>query len=55
MSNEHSDQGFQQRIDKGEYVEPRDYMPEGYRKHLIRQISQHAHSEVIGMLVGEMG
>ena len=49
MSNEHSDQGFQQRIDKGEYVEPRDYMPEGYRKHLIRQISQHAHSEVIGM------
>ncbi|MGZ6791082.1 MAG: 1,2-phenylacetyl-CoA epoxidase subunit PaaA, partial [Mycobacteriaceae bacterium] len=30
-------------------VEPRDWMPEGYRKTLIRQISQHAHSEIIGM------
>lgn len=40
MSNEHSDPEFQQRIDKGEYVEPRDYMPQGYRKHLIQQISQ---------------
>lgn len=30
-------------------IEPRDWMPEDYRKHLIRQISQHAHSEVIGM------
>jgi ring-1,2-phenylacetyl-CoA epoxidase subunit PaaA len=29
-------------------IEPRDWMPEDYRKHLIRQISQHAHSEVIG-------
>lgn len=49
MHNEHSDQHFQKRIDEGEHIEPRDYMPEGYRKNLIRQISQHAHSEVIGM------
>lgn len=41
---------FQGRIDKGEMIEPKDWMPEQYRKHLIRQISQHAHSEIIGML-----
>ena len=40
---------FQQRIDAEEKIEPKDWMPEMYRKHLIRQISQHAHSEVIGM------
>lgn len=33
----------------GEAIEPRDWMPANYRKHLIRQMSQHAHSEVIGM------
>ncbi len=33
----------------GERIEPRDWMPEGYRKTLIRQIAQHAHSEIIGM------
>lgn len=49
MKNLHNDESFQKRIDANEHVEPRDYMPEGYRKHLIRQISQHAHSEVIGM------
>lgn len=49
MHNEHSDNHFQTRVDNGEYIEPKDYMPEAYRKHLIRQISQHAHSEVIGM------
>ncbi|MBK7665945.1 MAG: 1,2-phenylacetyl-CoA epoxidase subunit A [Sphingobacteriaceae bacterium] len=49
MHNEHSDKNFQDRIDAGEHIEAGDYMPEGYRKHLIRQISQHAHSEVIGM------
>lgn len=43
-------QVFQARIDAGEKVEPRDWMPEGYRKTLIRQISQHAHSEIVGML-----
>ena len=41
---------FQAKIDKGEMIEPKDWMPEQYRKHLIRQISQHAHSEVVGML-----
>ena len=41
---------FQQRIDREEKIEARDWMPEKYRKTLIRQISQHAHSEVVGML-----
>lgn len=40
---------FEARIDAEEKIEPRDWMPEEYRQHLIRQISQHAHSEVIGM------
>jgi len=40
---------FQVRIDAEEKIEPKDWMPEAYRKNLIRQISQHAHSEVIGM------
>ena len=40
---------FQERIDAEKKIEPKDWMPEDYRKHLIRQISQHAHSEVIGM------
>ncbi len=41
---------FQQRIDAEEKIEPRDWMPETYRKTLIRQISQHAHSEIVGQL-----
>lgn len=41
---------FQARIDAEEKIEPREWMPEKYRKTLIRQISQHAHSEVVGML-----
>jgi|TARA_B110001452_G_scaffold26128_1_gene20499 ring-1,2-phenylacetyl-CoA epoxidase subunit PaaA len=40
---------FQQKIDSEKKIEPKDWMPDGYRKHLIRQISQHAHSEIIGM------
>ena len=44
------EQAFQARIDAGEKIEPRDWMPDGYRKTLIRQISQHAHSEIVGML-----
>ena len=40
---------FQATVDADEKVEPRDWMPDGYRKTLIRQIAQHAHSEVIGM------
>jgi ring-1,2-phenylacetyl-CoA epoxidase subunit PaaA len=41
---------FQQRIDDEEKIEPTDWMPEDYRKTHVRQISQHAHSEIIGML-----
>ncbi len=41
---------FQARIDRGEKIEPKDWMPEKYRKTHIRQISQHAHSEIVGML-----
>ena len=38
------------RIDAGEFIEAKDWMPEHYRKTLVRQISQHAHSEIVGML-----
>ncbi|MGF1465150.1 MAG: 1,2-phenylacetyl-CoA epoxidase subunit PaaA [Sandaracinaceae bacterium] len=41
---------FMARIDAEEKVEPKDWMPDGYRRTLVRQISQHAHSEVVGML-----
>jgi ring-1,2-phenylacetyl-CoA epoxidase subunit PaaA len=41
---------FQQKIDANEYIEPKDWMMDRYRKNLIRQISQHAHSEIVGML-----
>ncbi len=41
---------FEKKLSNNEFVEPKDWMPEKYRKHLIRQISQHAHSEVVGML-----
>ncbi|MFK7854317.1 MAG: 1,2-phenylacetyl-CoA epoxidase subunit PaaA [Granulosicoccus sp.] len=41
---------FQARIDREEKIEPNDPMPSGYRKTLIRQIGQHAHSEIVGML-----
>ncbi len=40
---------FDAKLEKGEFIEPKDWMPEKYRKTLIRQISQHAHSEIIGM------
>ena len=40
---------FEDRINNEDVIEPMDWMPEAYRKHLIRQVSQHAHSEVIGM------
>ena len=40
---------FQAKIDAEIKIEPKDWMPEDYRKHLQRQISQHAHSEIIGM------
>ncbi len=41
---------FAARIDADERIEPKDWMPEAYRRALIRQMSQHAHSEVVGML-----
>ncbi|MCU0320857.1 MAG: 1,2-phenylacetyl-CoA epoxidase subunit A [Chitinophagaceae bacterium] len=41
---------FQQKIDNEIKIEPKDWMPDAYRKTNIRQISQHAHSEVVGML-----
>jgi len=44
------ERAFQERIDAGIKIEPKDWMPEGYRKTLIRQISQHAHSEIVGQL-----
>lgn len=40
---------FEERIQQGERIEPKDWMPERYRKQLTRMISQHAHSEVVGM------
>ena len=40
---------FMRKIEAEEKIEPKDWMPDAYRKNLIRQISQHAHSEVIGM------
>ncbi|MGB6035704.1 MAG: Phenylacetic acid catabolic protein, partial [Cryomorphaceae bacterium] len=41
---------FQEKIDKGQKIEAKEWMPENYRKQLIRMISQHAHSEIVGML-----
>lgn len=41
---------FQERIDAEQRIEPKEWMPDAYRKTLIRQISQHAHSEIVGML-----
>ncbi|SOE08801.1 ring-1,2-phenylacetyl-CoA epoxidase subunit PaaA [Hoeflea halophila] len=41
---------FQARVDREEKIEPNDPMPEGYRRTLVRQIGQHAHSEIVGML-----
>ena len=45
------DRAFQDRIDADQKIEPKDYMPAGYRKNLIRQIGQHAHSEIVGQLL----
>ncbi len=41
---------FESRLDRDEVIEPKDWMPERYRQQLIRMMSQHAHSEVVGML-----
>jgi ring-1,2-phenylacetyl-CoA epoxidase subunit PaaA len=50
MNTQDLEKKFQDRIDAGEKIEPKDWMPEKYRKTHIRQISQHAHSEIVGML-----
>lgn len=50
MSDQQLAQQFQQKIDDELRIEPKDWMPEKYRQTLIRQISQHAHSEIVGML-----
>ena len=44
------EQKFQEKIDNDIRIEPRDWMPDAYRQTLIRQIGQHAHSEIVGML-----
>jgi ring-1,2-phenylacetyl-CoA epoxidase subunit PaaA len=50
MTTAQLEQEFQAKIDAEIRIEPKDWMPEAYRKTLIRQISQHAHSEIVGML-----
>jgi ring-1,2-phenylacetyl-CoA epoxidase subunit PaaA len=50
MSLHDLEKAFHQKIDQEIKIEPKDWMPEAYRKTNIRQISQHAHSEVVGML-----
>ncbi|HWE48117.1 MAG TPA: 1,2-phenylacetyl-CoA epoxidase subunit PaaA [Caulobacteraceae bacterium] len=43
-------EAFEARVAADDFIEPKDWMPEAYRRTLIRQISQHAHSEIVGML-----
>jgi ring-1,2-phenylacetyl-CoA epoxidase subunit PaaA len=50
MDTAEQTKAFEDRIAKGEVIEPKDWMPERYRKQLVRMMSQHAHSEIIGML-----
>ena len=50
MDNAKLEEQFQAKVDAELKIEPKDWMPEKYRKTLVRQISQHAHSEVVGML-----
>ncbi len=50
MTEQEKEKHFNERIAKGEMIEPKDWMPERYRKQLIRMMSQHAHSEIVGML-----
>jgi ring-1,2-phenylacetyl-CoA epoxidase subunit PaaA len=49
-SDPQADARFQARVDAEEKIEPNDAMPEAYRRTLTRQIAQHAHSEIVGML-----
>ena len=50
LSQQELETRFQKKIDDNLYIEPKDWMMDKYRKNLLRQISQHAHSEVVGML-----
>ena len=50
MDDAERERRFQARIDAGEKIEPKDWMPEAYRRQLVRMISQHAHSEIVGQL-----
>lgn len=50
LSTQELEKKFQEKIDANLYIEPKDWMMDKYRMNLIRQISQHAHSEVVGML-----
>jgi len=50
MDEKQLEDHFNEKIDKDIRIEPKDWMPDNYRKTLIRQISQHAHSEIVGML-----
>jgi ring-1,2-phenylacetyl-CoA epoxidase subunit PaaA len=50
LSEKELEEKFNERIENGEIIEPKDWMPERYRKQLIRIMGQHAHSEIVGML-----
>ncbi|NBW59694.1 MAG: 1,2-phenylacetyl-CoA epoxidase subunit A, partial [Crocinitomicaceae bacterium] len=50
LNTEELNRKFQEKIDNDIKIEPNDWMPDAYRQTLIRQISQHAHSEIVGML-----
>ena len=50
MEVSEQEKSFQHKIDQEIKIEPKDWMPDKYRQTLIRQISQHAHSEIVGML-----
>src|SRR5690554_2163516 len=50
MTIEEREREFQEKIDANQKIEPKEWMPDEYRRQLIRMISQHAHSEIIGML-----
>jgi len=50
LENAELQRHFDARIDAGDFIEAKDWMPDNYRKTLLRQISQHAHSEIVGML-----
>ncbi|WP_236788163.1 1,2-phenylacetyl-CoA epoxidase subunit PaaA [Amycolatopsis sp. GM8] len=49
LSEEDLERHFEHTLEKDQRIEPRDWVPDGYRKTMIRQIAQHAHSEIIGM------